>query len=51
MSGARGDRGGPRGGRGGGLPKLPNEKPSIKMKLLNWEKIPDIKIRMLTVSI
>jgi hypothetical protein len=45
--GARGDRGGGRGGRGGGLPKLTNEKPSIKMKLLNWEKIPDIKIRIL----
>lgn len=44
-----GGRGGPPppggpAGRGGRLPRLPNPKPPVKMKQVNWTKIPDIKI-------
>lgn len=34
----------PGGGRGGKLIRLPNTRPPVKMKQLNWTKIPDLKI-------
>jgi hypothetical protein len=36
-------------GRGNRLPRLPNPKPPVKMKQVNWTKIPDIKIGIILI--